>query len=160
MKISILPAYGYHQEISTLFSEYTQTLIEGNHLFADYLSLQNFNEELNHLDVKYGLPWGRLYLAICDGQPAGCIGLRKLDEHNCEMKRLYVRPQFRGNHIGETLIQQIIHDAKIIGYSFMLLDTFHFLKSAIHMYQSYGFYEIERYNENPIEGCIYMKLNL
>ena len=160
MKISILPAYGHHQEISTLFSEYTQALIEGNHLFADYLSLQNFKKELNHLDVKYGMPWGRLYLAICNGKPAGCIGLRKLDEHNCEMKRLYVRPQFRGNHIGEKLIQQIIYDAKVIGYSYMLLDTFPFLTSAIRMYQSYGFYEIERYNENPIDGCIYMKLNL
>ena len=76
------------------------------------------------------------------------------------MKRLYVRPQFRGNHIGNQLIQTIIEDARKIGYSHMLLDTLPFLQNAVHMYQTYGFYEIESYNDSPMDTSIYMKLDL
>lgn len=93
-------------------------------------------------------------------RPPGAWGLRKLDERNCEMKRLYVRPQYRGARIGERLARQVIDDARAIGYAHMLLDTFPFLESAIRMYRALGFYEVERYNDNPIEGCIYMKLDL
>lgn len=160
MSITIIPAYDHPQEVALLFSEYTSLLIAGEPSFTDYLALQNYDEEVAHLDQKYGLPWGRLYLARCDGELAGCIGLRKMDEQNCEMKRLYVRPQFRGRHIGGQLVQQVIDDAKSIGYSHMLLDTFPFLDSAVRMYRACGFYEIERYNDNPIDGCIYMKLDL
>lgn len=116
--------------------------------------------ELKHLEQKYGLPHGRLYLAYCDDALAGCIGLRKIDEENCEMKRLYVRPEFRGQHIGNILVQKIIEDAKEIGYSHMLLDTLPFLESAIHMYKTFGFYEIESYNNSPMETSIYMKADL
>lgn len=160
MNLTILPAYGYPQEISELFSEYTELLIAGNSAFRDYLALQNYDEELAHLEQKYGQPWGRLYLALCDGTPAGCIGLRKIDEQSCEMKRLYVRPQFRDAHIGGQLVQRVIDDAREIGYSHMLLDTFPFLDSAIRMYRALGFYDIERYNDNPIEDSVYLKLDL
>lgn len=98
--------------------------------------------------------------AYYEGELAGCIGLRKIDETNCEMKRLYVRPQFRGKHIGEYLVRRIIEEAKIIGYSYMLLDTLPFLQSAIHMYKKYGFYEISGYNDSPMDTSIYMKLDL
>lgn len=98
-------------------------LIEGDSSFQKYLEIQNYEEELEHLDVKYGMPDGRLYIAFYGGELAGCIGLRKIDEWNCEMKRLYVRPAFRGKNIGNKLIQQIITDAKKAGYSHMLLDT-------------------------------------
>ena len=76
------------------------------------------------------------------------------------MKRLYVRPQFRGKHIGDQLIEKIIADAKEIGYSYMLLDTLPFLESAIYLYKKYGFYEIESYNDSPMSTSIYMKLEL
>lgn len=76
------------------------------------------------------------------------------------MKRLYVRPEFRGNKIGYILIRQIINDAKEIGYRHMLLDTLPFLKSAIYMYKKIGFYEIPCYNNSPMSSSIYMKLNL
>ena len=79
---------------------------------------------------------------------------------NCEMKRLYVRPKFRGQKIGNLLVEKIINDAKKIGYSHMLLDTLPFLKSAIHMYKKYGFYEINSYNDSPMDTSIYMKLDL
>lgn len=160
MEIKIIPAYNFLKEINILFSEYTQMLIEGDSSFQKYLEIQNYEEELEHLDVKYGMPDGRLYIAFYGGELAGCIGLRKIDEWNCEMKRLYVRPAFRGKNIGSKLIQQIITDAKEAGYSHMLLDTLPFLKSAVHMYKAYGFYEISSYNDSPMDTSIYMKLDL
>ena len=76
------------------------------------------------------------------------------------MKRLYVRPLFRGKHMGDYLVRKIIEDAKEIGYKHMLLDTLPFLKTAIHMYQKYGFYEIPCYNNSPMDTTIYMRLDL
>lgn len=76
------------------------------------------------------------------------------------MKRLYVRPQFRGNKLGERLVEKIIMDAKEIGYTHMLLDTLPFLEQAIHMYNKFGFYDIECYNDSPMRTSIYMKLDL
>ncbi|MGN1165153.1 MAG: GNAT family N-acetyltransferase [Lachnospiraceae bacterium] len=159
-EIQIVPAYDYPQEVKALFSEYTQMLIEGDPSFQKYLDIQHYDDEIKHLEIKYGKPYGRLYLAYCDEKVAGCIGLRKIDQQNCEMKRLYVRPQFRENHIGDQLIRKIIEDARKIGYSHMLLDTLPFLESAVHMYKRYGFYEIESYNDSPMDTSIYMKLDL
>lgn len=160
MSIEIVQGYEHPQEIGMLFSEYTNMLIENDSSFKKYLDIQHYDEEIKHLETKYGLPYGRLYLVYCDGEAAGCIGLRKIDEHNCEMKRLYVRPEFRGKKIGEQLVRKIITDAKEIGYSYMLLDTLPFLENAILMYKKFGFYEIESYNDSPISTSIYMKLDL
>ena len=160
MSIKILPAYDFPEEIKLLFSEYTDILIEGDPSFKEYLEIQNYDDELKHLEKKYGLPYGRLYLVYYNNEVAGCIGLKKIDEKNCEMKRLYVRPKFRGKQIGEQLIEKIIKDAKEIGYSYMLLDTLPFLKGAIYLYKKYGFYEIASYNNSPMDTSIYMKLDL
>lgn len=86
--------------------------------------------------------------------------MRKIDDENCEMKRLYIRQKFRGKNLGNILVKKIITEARDIGYSYMLLDTLPFLKSAIRLYEKYGFYKIERYNNNPMDNSIYMKLNL
>ncbi len=158
--IQLLPAYDYSEEIGSLFTEYTAMLIEGDPEIKKYLEIQNYEEERKHLKMKYGLPNGRLYIVFCDGKPAGCIGLRKLDEERCEMKRLYVRPEFRGCKIGDLLIQKILDDAKEIGYKEVLLDTLPFLQSAIHMYYKYGFYEIGSYNDSPMDTSIYMRREL
>ena len=160
MSMKILAAYDFSQEIKLLFSEYTDILIEGDPSFKEYLEIQNYDDELKHLEKKYGLPYGRLYLVYYNNEVAGCIGLKKIDEKNCEMKRLYVRPKFRGKQIGEQLIEKIIKDAKEIGYSYMLLDTLPFLKGAIYLYKKYGFYEIASYNNSPMDTSIYMKLNI
>ncbi len=160
MNVEIIPAYDRQREVGELFEEYTDMLAASSDGFRAYLKLQHYDEELEHLETKYGLPEGRLYLACCGGTPAGCIGLRKIDKENCEMKRLYVRPRFRGAHIGARLVDRVIADARAVGYSHMLLDTFPFLDSAIRIYQKRGFREIERYNNNPLEGCVYMKLDL
>ena len=153
---------GYHavHEVSALFSEYTQLLIDGDPAFQQYLAIQHYDEELAHLEEKYSLPQGRLYLAYWNDALAGCIALWKLDALRCEMKRLYVRPQFRGKQIGNHLIAQIIDDARMIGYRQMFLDTLPFLRGAIHLYERFGFQPTECYNDSPMASSIYMKLDL
>lgn len=77
MNIEIIPAYEYPKEIKKLFSEYINMLIANDSSFQQYLDIQNYEEEIDHLETKYGMPYGRLYLAYCDGEAAGCIGLKK-----------------------------------------------------------------------------------
>lgn len=159
-KVEFKLAYDYQKQVEELFSEYTKMLIDGDENFKEYLKIQNYDDELKHLELKYGLPNGRLYLIYYNQKLAGCIGLRQIDKDNCEMKRLFVKPEFRGLHLGNYLVEKVINDAKEIGYKFMLLDTLPFLKSAIHMYKKYGFYEIPSYNDSPMDNSIYMKLDL
>jgi ribosomal protein S18 acetylase RimI-like enzyme len=128
------------------------------------LCFQGFEEELKNLPGKYSPPRGRLYLASVDGVVAGCIALRALEplESNvCEMKRLFVRDEFRGMHVGKLLIERLIADAKEIGYAAMRLDTFPpKMGKAVRLYESYGFRAIEPYYDNPNEGVLFMELSL
>lgn len=160
MNTEIIPAYRHKEEIRALFSEYTSMLTANDPSMQGYLAIQNYEEELSHLEEKYGPPSGRLYLARCGKEAAGCIGLKKIDDQNCEMKRFYVRPQFRGRKLGVQLMQKIIMDAREIGYSHMLLDTLPFLEDAIRMYKKSGFYTIDHYNDSPVSTSIYMRLDL
>ena len=160
MDMRIVPAYTYHEEVSELFSEYTDMLIANEESFKDYLILQNYEEEVSHLEDKYGMPDGRLYLAIWEGKPAGCIALRRLTGENCEMKRLYVRPAFQGHGIGRALAEKIIEEAKNAGYSHMFLDTVPVLADAVRLYRKMGFYETECYNDSPVETTLFMKYDL
>lgn len=160
MNIQIRSAFEYPKEIALLFAEYTDLLRKGHPAIQKYLDLQGYEEEVKHLEVKYGPPFGRLYLAWQEGEPAGCIGLRKMDDKRCEMKRLYVRPAYRGRHIGERLVEKILADGKDIGYQYMYLDTLPFLQNAIYLYKKYGFYEIPKYNDSPMDTGIYMRLEL
>lgn len=159
-EIEIVPAYGHEGEIRELFGEYTAMLVAGDSSFGQYLQIQNYEGELEHLEKKYGLPWGRLYLALCGGRAAGCIALRRLDGENCEMKRLYVRPAFRGSGLGEKLVRLILADAREIGYTCMRLDTLPFLESAIRLYKKLGFTETASYNDSPMDSSVFMKLEL
>ncbi|MFQ7523331.1 MAG: GNAT family N-acetyltransferase [Terrisporobacter sp.] len=160
MLVEIKLAYNCLEKIKELFKEYTDMLVKEDEKFAKYLKMQDYDLELENLQIKYGIPLGRLYLATVEGEVAGCIALRYVDKKTCELKRLYVKPEFRGNQIGDVLIEQIIDDAKEIGYKKILLDTLPFLKSAIHLYEKYGFYEILPYNNSPIENSIYYRLDL
>ena len=160
MSIQILPAYDRLEEIRELFLEYTDMLVEGDPSFREYLKLQHYDEELIHPLRKYGLPEGRLYVALWEDTPAGCVALRRLDGEKCEMKRLYVKPSFRGRGIGGELLKRILADAREIGYRCMLLDTLPFLKQAIQMYRNAGFQEIPIYNDSPMSSAIYMRLDL
>ena len=141
-------------EVKTLFLEYA------NWLGFSFCFL-GFDEELASLPGKYAQPEGRLYLAKSNNIFAGCIGLRKIADGICEMKRLYVKPEARGLGIGKKLVELVISDAKNIGYKKMRLDTLaEKMKEAQKLYKSSGFYEIEAYYNNPIEGVVYMELDL
>jgi putative acetyltransferase len=125
------------------------------------LCFQGFEDELKNLPGKYATPDGRLYLARVDDGVAGCIALRSLESKACEMKRLFVREEFRGLRIGQTLIERVIEDARDIGYEVMRLDTFPpKMGKAVQLYESYGFREIPPYYDNPNEGVLFMELRL
>ena len=106
-------------------------------------------------------PEGRLLLATSDGQSAGCVALHKSAPNISEMKRLYVRPRFRGKGLGKALAEHIINEAREIGYKKLRLDTVEpVMRTAVAMYRQLGFQEIEPYRANPIEGALYMELQL
>lgn len=160
MSLELIPAYDRPGEVLALFTEYTKMLVSHDPSFQSYLDIQHYEDEIRDLEAKYGQPEGCLYLALWDGETAGCIALRKLDDRRCEMKRLYVRPTFRGHKIGDALVDRIIQDARAIGYRHMLLDTLPFLEGAIHMYRKRGFYDIPCYNDSPMETTIFMQYDL
>ena len=159
-RIQLLPAYDHGETVCGLIREYLDALVEEQPNFREYLMQQNYEQELLHPEEKYGMPEGRLYLLLADDQPAGCIGLRKLDRESCEIKRLYVRPQYRNHGLAELLVQQILDDARQIGYRRILLDTFPFLQTAIRLYRRHGFYEIPSYNGTPMKELVYLRLDL
>ena len=137
-----------------LFLEYAQSL-------GFSLCFQNFDKELADLPGDYAPPEGRLLLAEFEGQVAGCVALHKLEEGICEMKRLYLRPQFRGKGLGRVLADRIIAEAREIGYHRMRLDTVEpVMKDAVAMYRRIGFREISPYCANPMAGALYMELLL
>ncbi|MCL1982121.1 MAG: GNAT family N-acetyltransferase [Clostridiales bacterium] len=160
MPIEIKLAYGDTENIEELFAEYTAALSGMEDNFKQYLQIQDYDSELDNLNEKYGLPQGRLYIVYAEGQAAGCIALRRLSDTECEMKRLYVRPQFRGRGTGKALVDIIVRDAREIGYAHMLLDTLPALAWALKLYENAGFYRIPPYNESPVEKTIFMRLDL
>ncbi len=160
MSLEIVLAYDRADEVRELFAEYMDMLLEGDPTFAGYLTIQNYDDELKDLRQKYGVPEGRLYLAYWNGAVAGSIALRKINNEDCELKRMYIKPEFRRNGIAKTLVMRLIDDAREIGYRHMLLDTLPFLQTAIRMYKNIGFYEIGRYNNSPMDTSIYMKFDL
>jgi putative acetyltransferase len=142
------------EQTRQLFLEYAESLN-----FS--LCFQSFEEELRSLPGGYSPPSGRLLLAMRAGEPAGCVGLRKLDESTCEMKRLFVRPTMRGLGVGRLLVDRIIEDARSIGYAHMRLDTVApVMNDAIAIYRKRGFREIPPYCANPQAGALYMELEL
>ncbi|MGC6173601.1 GNAT family N-acetyltransferase [Lacrimispora sp. 38-1] len=160
MDVIVRLAYREKDEILQLFNEYTDSILADDEDVAECLKSQNYGDEKNKLEEKYGLPEGRLYIASIDNKFVGCVALKKDDDEYCEVKRLYVRPGNRGKHIGKKLMEQVISDAKEIGYQHIRLDTFPFMEKAIKMYKYYGFYDIERYNDNPASSAIFMQLDI
>ena len=143
----------YLEDVRKLLLEYAQSLNTD-------LSFQDFSKEFETLPGKYSYPEGALILALVDNELAGCIALRKLSEETCEMKRLFVREPFQGFGIGKELVNRIIEEGRKLGYSYMRLDTLPTMVKAQVMYVSLGFYDIDPYVYNPIEGTRYMELKL
>lgn len=144
-------------QVRTLFTEYADTLKVD-------LCFQNFAEELRGLPGEYQTPRGALLAATVNGQYAGCCAMRPLDTADypnaCEMKRLFVRPAFRGLGLGRLLAEGVLDAARLAGYSCILLDTLDDMESARALYQELGFEEIPPYYFNPIAGAHYLKAEL
>jgi ribosomal protein S18 acetylase RimI-like enzyme len=140
--------------VRDLFVEYAQSL-------GFSLCFQGFDKELAHLPGDYSPPRGRLLLARVDGAPAGCVGLHAFSGDIAEIKRLYVKPEFRGHQLGRQLADKAIAEARKIGYTRLRLDTIEEkMKTAVAMYRAMGFREIAPYRENPIPSALYMELVL
>ena len=138
-----------------------ELFLEYAHSLGMNLCFQNFEQELAGLPGHYAAPSGRLLLAEYEGQLAGCVALHEWEPGVCEMKRLYLRPSFRGKGLGRVLAEAIIAEARNIGYQSMRLDTIEpIMKDAVEMYRKLGFREIAPYRPNPIAGAMYMELEL
>jgi len=153
MPLEIRLAYNEIEKVKELFIEYMSALDTD-------LAYQDFGSELDNLPDKYILPLGRLYIAIYNGELAGCIALRPHEKNSCEMKRLYVRPKFRRLRIGYALVEKIINDIIHMQYDKMLLDSLPSMGSAIELYKKLGFYEVEPYCHSPIEGTVFLQKDL
>ena len=136
-----------------LFREYVERL--GVDLY-----FQEFEKEVSSLPGKYAPTSGRLLLAWRGTEPVGCVALRKLDPTTCELKRLYVRPDARGEHLGRRLAERICREAREAGYARICLDTLPTMTSAQALYRSLGFAPIEPYIFNPVPGTKFLGLDL
>lgn len=141
------------EDVRRLFVEYAQSL-------SIDLAFQNFEEEQANLRGHYGPPNGVLLLAKYGSQPVACVGVRRSTESVCEMKRLYVVPNFRGRGFGRQMALAAINAARDLGYLRMRLDTLPSMNEAIGLYQSLGFKPIEPYRHNPIQGSLFLELAL
>jgi putative acetyltransferase len=137
-----------------LFLEYEQSL-------GFSLGFQNFDQELAGLPGDYAPPRGRLLVAEYRSQLAGCVALHQFAPGICEMKRLYLRPHFRGRGLGRVIAETVIGEARAMGCRKMRLDTIEpVMPNAMAMYRRLGFKEIDAYRPNPMDGALYMELNL
>ncbi len=139
--------------VEALFREYMSSL-------AEDISFQNPDDELASLPGKYARPGGVVLIAWEGTEAAGAIACRMFEPGVCEMKRLYVRPAFRGRNLGRELANELIEDARGRGYRTMLLDTLASMQAARGLYRDLGFRPVEPYYDNPLPGTLYMALEL
>ena len=139
--------------IRGLFTEYQEFL-------GISLCFQDFQKELDELPGKYAEPEGSIWIAENNGTAVGCVALKKLESEICEMKRLYVKPEFQGLGIGKNLIEICLKEAKLKGYLKMKLDTLKRLEKAVISYLKFGFSMTQPYNFNPEEDILYFEKEL
>ena len=151
--MKIVDGKDYLSEVKTLITEYS------NQLGRD-LSFQNIEEELKNPEHKYTTPQGEILVVVDHDKVLGMVAYHRHSDVRCEMKRLYVRPDARGMHLGNTLVAEILAHAKNAGYKEMVLDTIEPLKAAISLYKKHGFEECEAYYHNPMDDVIYMRKQL
>jgi ribosomal protein S18 acetylase RimI-like enzyme len=138
------------ESAKSLFVEYAQSL-------PISLDFQNFNAELEILEEMYGNPTGCIILGYRNEQAVACVGVRRIDEAYCELKRMYVKPDCRTHGAGRQLLALALLNAKELAYKYIRLDTLTVMTTAITLYKSAGFYEIDPYYQNPVEGSVYME---
>jgi GNAT superfamily N-acetyltransferase len=151
MRIVLVETVEQTAQVRELFEEYWAS-------FGFTPCFQNFAVELAGLPGDYRSPGGRLALALVDGQPAGCVALRRFDGERCEFKRLYVRPQFRGGGRERQLLDWVIAEAKAAGYRQAVADTMPVMAQALAMYERAGFKRTEPYSDHPTPGAICLRL--
>jgi putative acetyltransferase len=139
--------------VGRMFREYADSL-------GFPLDFQGFQREIATLPGEYAAPKGTLLVASVGSRPAGCVGLRPIDPEIAEMKRLFVRNEFRGRGVGRLLVDRLLREARRIGYRRVRLDTVPSMTEAIHLYRACGFREIAPYRFNPIPGALYFELDL
>ncbi len=158
-------------DVSLRLAQFPADLDTVRALFKDYqadlgidLCFQGFDAELANLPGEYALPAGSILVASVGGEPAGCCAFRPLTNTDhldaCEMKRLFVRRAFRGFGLGRLLVDRVMSDAQLAGYTTMLLDTLSDMETARALYQESGFVEVAPYYHNPIPGAHYLKVDL
>jgi ribosomal protein S18 acetylase RimI-like enzyme len=141
------------EKAKELIREYAQSL-------EFDLDFQDFDKEMENFPGQYAFPKGCIYIALDANQPIGCVALRDLEQGICEMKRLYVKPHYRGQKVGKLLAEVVIKAARDMGYDYMRLDTIPSMKQANMLYNAMGFKQIAPYRFNPIEGATFFELNL
>ncbi len=139
------------EQIRNLFREYAASL-------EFDLEFQDFAEELQTLPGSYARPEGELFLCEEDGVSIGCAALRRIDPDICELKRMYLKPEWRGKGLGKVIAFEVIKHAQELGYKKIRLDTIATMKEAIALYEKIGFKEIAPYRYNPIKGAKFMEL--
>jgi putative acetyltransferase len=142
------------ESVKDLFKAYLHELNED-------LCFQSFDSEIDNPLYKYSAPVGALFIAIYNATPVGCIALQPLQEAGtCEMKRLYVDPEYRKFGIGDALVKSLLQEAQLLGYTTMKLDTLERLQAAIQLYQKFGFETVTAYYDNPLPSVVYMQKDL
>lgn len=136
-----------------LFQEYANSLNIS-------LAFQHFEEELKIISTMYGPPNGFLIIVYLDDLPIACAAYRKIEEGICEVKRMYVKPDYRHEHIGDKMLATLISEATMNGYRMMRLDTLDSMTPAITLYKKHGFHEIDAYYSNPNKNTVYMEKSL
>jgi len=137
-------------QAKSLFKEYIQSL-------NFELTFQDVDRELREIAIEYHHPTGVLLLAYAGDTAIACVGVRKFDSHTAELKRMFVRPAYRGFQLGRRLLEMAIEEARSLGYQSLVLDSVADMGAALRLYQSFGFQKIAPYRFNPIVGAIYMK---
>lgn len=139
------------EEVAELFEEYKKYI-------AVDVSFQPADQTAAEITRRYGGDGGRLYIAFVDGKAAGCIAFHSMQNgRDCEFKRLFTRPEFRGQHVGKALFARALAEAEAMGYEHVYLDTLQRLEAANIMYQAFGFHKISAYYDNPLPGVVYYR---
>lgn len=142
------------ESVKDLFRAYLGELNED-------LCFQSFDTEIDNPLYKYSAPVGALFIAFYNAMPVGCIALQPLQEaHTCEMKRLYVVPDYRKIGVADALVKALLQEAQSLGYTSMKLDTLERLQAAIQLYQKFGFETVTAYYDNPLPNVVYMQKKL
>ena len=158
--IELISAFERREELIPLYREYASMLVQTDPVFQKSLEQQNYDEEIAHLEDKFSPPGGSIYLVYVGGRLAGCVGMKPSDPESAELKRLYVRSDFRGHGLGEMLVRRIMADAEAAGYRRLRLDTLPGLKTALRLYRRLGFRETEPYYDCLVPGTVFMELEL